>query len=68
MGDIEILACDYCKARISRLSRLLFSFYFTENRLHTCQTVLKYEKIIISDDYHDIEQLLLLMIIVKNKN
>ena len=28
MGDIEILVYDYCEARISRLSRLLFPLYF----------------------------------------
>ena len=28
MGDIEILVYDYCEARISQLSQLLFPLYF----------------------------------------
>ena len=28
IGDIEILVYDYCEARISRLSQLLFPLYF----------------------------------------
>ena len=52
-------------ARISSLSRLLFSLYFTENWLQTCQTVLKNVRkiVMISHDYHNIVRLLLLTII-----
>ena len=37
MGDIDILACDYCEASISRLSRLLNLLYCHSN--YICQVM-----------------------------
>ena len=61
MGDIEIFVHDYCEAKISRLLLPLKTDY---KHVRLFLKLCKNGKIaIISDDYHDIGQLLLLSII-----
>ena len=66
MGDIDILVCNYCEAKIFQLSCYLFSCVYAENCLPMCLNIAKL--VMISAIYHDIVRLLLLTIIVSSKN
>ena len=55
MGDIENFFCNYCDARISRLSQLLFLLKTGYKHVKMFLNVCKNGK---NCDYHDIVQLL----------
>ena len=67
MGDIDILAYDYCEASISRLSQLLNYCICIENLYECIKLPLNVPNtpkfIIVSANYHDITRLLPLTII-----
>ena len=60
MGNIDILVCNYCEAKIFQLSCYLFSCVYAENCLPMCLNIAKL--VMISAIYHDIVRLLLLTI------